>query len=68
MDINLTLWGWLATIYLLTMTILSFYLGRKKTDMPIIATFIGAGFSLMPPLVLIYLTVLLLKKDVELKN
>tara|TARA_B100000809_G_scaffold250789_1_gene283619 strand:- start:513 stop:713 length:201 start_codon:yes stop_codon:yes gene_type:complete len=63
MDVNLTLWGWFAAIYILVMTMLSFYLGKKKTDMPIIATFIGAGFSLIPPLGLIYLAVLLLKKD-----
>ena len=62
MNIDLTLWGWLVAIYLLSMISLSYYLGNKKTDMPLIATFIGGACSLIPPLVLIYLAVLLLIK------
>ena len=65
MDINLTLWGWIVGVYFLSMISLSYYLGKKKTDMPIIATFIGGGFTLIPPLLLIYLAVLLFKKNKE---
>ena len=40
MDINLTLWGWIVGVYFLSMISLSYYLGKKKTDMQVIATFI----------------------------
>lgn len=65
MDINLTLWGWIVGVYFLSMISLSYYLGKKKTDMPVIATFIGGACSLIPPLVLIYLAALLFKKNKE---
>ena len=54
MDINLTFWGWIVGVYFLSMISLSYYLGKKKTDMPVIATFIGGACSLIPPLGLIY--------------
>jgi|GEM_PF-712224 Gpi18-like mannosyltransferase len=62
MDINLTLWGWIVGVYFLSMISLSYYLGKKKTDMQVIATFIGGACSLIPPLGLIYLAALLFKK------
>ncbi len=43
---------------------LAYYLGRRKTQNPVLAGFVGAFLAIIPPLGLIYLAVLLLKKDV----
>ena len=45
--------------------ILSYYLGKRKTNTPKIATLIGVLLSLIPPLGLIYLAALVLKKDIN---
>ena len=48
MDINLTFWGWIVGVYFLSMISLSYYLGKKKTDMPIIATFYRGRIYINP--------------------
>lgn len=51
---------------------LSYYLGKRKTSNPKIATFIGVALCITPPLNLVYLIVLMLKNDIvvniNLKN
>lgn len=44
--------------------VIGYYLGRHKTQNPAVAALLGGLFGLFPPLVLIYLTVLLLKNDI----
>ena len=42
-----------------------YYLGRRKTQTPVLAGVLGTVLSIMPPLGLVYLAVLVLKNDVN---
>lgn len=44
---------------------LSYYLGKRKTSTPKMATSIGILLSFLPPLGLIYLAILVLKNDIN---
>lgn len=63
MNINATLVGQIMFVFVIIVTVLSFYLGRRKTQTPLLAGFLGMLLCLIPPLALIYLVVLMLKKD-----
>jgi hypothetical protein len=65
MNINATLLGEIILIAMMVIGILSYYLGKRKTNTPKIATLIGVLLSLIPPLGLIYLAALVLKKDIN---
>lgn len=41
----------------------SYLIGRRKTDRPFLMALIGGVLAIMPPLFVIYLLLLLLKKD-----
>jgi hypothetical protein len=47
---------------------LSYYLGKRKTSNPKIATLIGVVLSITPPLNLVYLIVLMLKNDIVINK
>ena len=47
---------------------LSYYLGKRKTSSPKIATLIGIVLCITPPLNLVYLIVLMLKDEVVISN
>ena len=47
---------------------LSYYLGKRKTSSPKIATLIGVVLCIIPPLNLVYLIVLMLKDEVVISN
>lgn len=64
MNINATLFGEIMFVFVLFVGALSYYLGRRKTQTPVIAALLGVVLSLIPPFGLVYLVVLLLKKDV----
>lgn len=49
---------------MLLIGMLSFYLGRKKTNNPIIAGVLGFLFGIFIPFGLIYLCVLIFKNDI----
>jgi CDP-diglyceride synthetase len=65
LNINATLLGEIMIIFVLIVGVLSYYLGRRKTQTPVIAALLGVVLSLFPPFGLVYLVVLLLKKDVN---
>lgn len=52
-------------IFMLLISILSYYLGKRKTNTPMLATFIGMFLAFIPPLALIYLIVLVVKSDIK---
>lgn len=56
----------LAISFLGTMTWLSYKLGETKTDNPKAAAITGFCLSFIPPFVLIYLVILMLKPDVDI--
>lgn len=66
MNINATLVGQLIVIFALLVGVISYFLGRRKTQSPIMAGVLGAVLSIVPLLGLIYLVVLMLKNDVNL--
>ncbi len=45
----------------------SYLLGRKKTNQPLIMALLGGVLAIMPPLFVIYLVLLVLKKDLAAK-
>jgi len=54
-------------VWVLLQTVLIYFLAKKKTQTPVIATVIGFLLSLLPPIGLIYLVVLVLKNDIDTK-
>lgn len=65
MNINATLLGEIMFVFVLIMGALSYYLGRRKTQTPILAGLLGMALSIIPPFALVYLVVLVLKKDIN---
>lgn len=54
----------LFLLFVSTVTWLSYYLGRTKTENPIATSVIGFLLSFIPPIGLIYLIILTLKEEV----
>lgn len=52
-------------ISIVVVAVLSFYLGKRKTNSPKMVTLIGVLLSIFPPLGLIYLAILVLKNDIN---
>lgn len=65
MNIDATLYGQFVIIFALIMGALCYYLGRRKTQNPVLAALLGVVLSLMPLFGLVYLMVLLFKKDLS---
>ncbi|CAI3795038.1 glycosyltransferase 87 family protein [Rheinheimera sp. MM224] len=65
MEIDATMFGQFVVIFALIMGALCYYLGRRKTQNPVLAGLLGVVLSLMPLFGLIYLIVLLFKKDLS---
>ena len=63
MNINATLLGEFITLFALIMGAVCYYLGRRKTQTPVLAGLLGVILSILPPFGLVYLVVLVLKKD-----
>lgn len=64
MDINATLLGQVILVSSVIIGLVSYYLGRRKTQTPVLAGLLGFVLGLVPILGIIYLVVLMLKKDV----
>lgn len=62
MNINTLIFAELIVV--LIIGFFAYYLGRRKTQNPVLTGFLGAFLGVIPPLGLIYLVVLLLKRDV----
>lgn len=63
LDINATLLGEIMIVFILAVGAMSYYLGRRKTQTPILACLLGVMLSIIPPFALLYLVVLVLKND-----
>ncbi|MFT5636950.1 MAG: hypothetical protein ACI89T_002419 [Cognaticolwellia sp.] len=68
MNINATLFGELVLYSMFIVGGLSYYLGKRKTTTPKIATLIGVLLCITPPLNIVYLIVLMLKSNVVPKK
>jgi hypothetical protein len=63
MDINATVIGEVILASMFIVGGLSYYLGKRKTSNPKIVALVGVLLCITPPLNLVYLLVLTLKKD-----
>jgi hypothetical protein len=68
MDINATLLGEIIFVSVIISGVISYYLAKRKTSTPKIATFIGVLLAFIPPLGLIYIAILVLKNDINQNN
>ena len=66
MNFNATVVGQVIVIFALVVGVTSYFLGRRKTQSPILAGVLGAVLSIVPLFGLIYVVVLMLKNDVKL--
>jgi len=64
MNINATIIGELVFFSIFIIGPLSYYLGKRKTSTPKIATLVGVLLCIVPPLNIVYIIVLMLKNDV----
>lgn len=65
MNINATFLGQVVLVFLPIMAVLSYYLGKRKTQTPMLATFFGIVLALIPPFALLYIMALIIKNDVS---
>ena len=63
MNISLTVIGQFITIFVVAIAIISYYLGSRKTETPVLAAVLGAVFSIVPIFGLIYVVFLMFKRD-----
>jgi len=64
LNINATIVGEFIALFALAMAAMCYYLGRRKTQTPLLAALLGFILSIVPPFGLLYLIVLLFKKDI----
>ncbi|RUO44296.1 hypothetical protein CWE15_03760 [Aliidiomarina taiwanensis] len=64
MDINMTVAGQVIFVFALVMGVVCYYIGRRKSQTPVLTGLLGGVLSLIPLFGVIYLVVLVLKKDV----
>jgi FtsH-binding integral membrane protein len=60
---NATLVGQCIILFALIMGAICYYVGRRKTQTPLLSALLGTVLSIMPPFGLVYLVALVLKKD-----
>ena len=65
MNFNVTLLGEIVFYSMFIVGALSYYLGKRKTSTPKIATLVGIALCIVPPLNIVYLIVLMLKNDIS---
>ena len=65
MNFNATLLGEIVFYSMFIVGALSYYLGKRKTSTPKIATLVGIALCIVPPLNIVYLIVLMLKNDIS---
>ena len=68
MNINITFVGELVFYSMFIVGGISYYLGKRKTSNPKMASLVGVLLCIIPPLNLAYLVVLALKNDVSLNK
>lgn len=63
MNINATLLGEIIFVLAIVFAIVGFYLGKRKTETPMLVSVLAFFSALIPPIGLIFLMVLAYKKD-----
>ena len=65
MNINATLIGQVIFVFAVLMAAVGYYLGKRKTQSPFLASIVAFIAALVPPLAIIFLMVLVLKNDIK---
>ena len=65
MNINATFLGQIILVFALFMAVTGFYFGQRKTTSPIATSVIAFLTAFLPPLALVFLIVLVSKKDIK---
>lgn len=65
MNINASILGQFFVFFVPIMGFLCYYLGKRKTQTPKLTAFLGVLLCFIPPLVLVYIIVLLMKNDIR---
>lgn len=63
MNINATLFGQFVFVIAIICAAVGYYLGRRKTQSPVIVAVVGFFCGLFPPFGAVFILVLALKKD-----
>ena len=63
MNINATLLGQAILLFSIALAALGYYLGKRKTNTPALMAFISFCTALIPPLGLLFITLLAMKKN-----
>ncbi|MFC4701610.1 hypothetical protein ACFO4O_15755 [Glaciecola siphonariae] len=64
MNINATLFGQIAIVLAIFFAVVGYFLGRRKSKSPVLVSFCGFLCGFFPPFGLVFLLVLLLRKDI----
>jgi len=65
MGISATVLGQVILAWVVIATILTYFLAKRKTQTPIMATVVGFLIAFIPPLSMIYIIALILKNDIN---
>ncbi|MBT0585598.1 hypothetical protein [Alteromonas oceanisediminis] len=65
MNMNATLIGQIIFLLVIPITLLGYYLGKRKTQTPILTAVLAFFSAFVPPVALIFFIVLVVKSDVE---
>ncbi|MEJ2442818.1 MAG: hypothetical protein P8Y42_05060 [Exilibacterium sp.] len=68
MNINISLLGPFIFVFAILIGIVSYYLGCRKTETPVLAALLGVIFSIVPVFGLVYVVVLMYKRDIGSSN
>ena len=68
MNINATLIGQVIFLLAIVMPVLGYYLGRRKTETPILVAVVAFITAFIPPIALLFVIVLLIKQDISKGN
>lgn len=63
MNINATVVGQIAFVFIIIMPFLGYYLGKKKTNSPIFVSVIAFFTGFIPPLAILFVLFLIFKKN-----
>lgn len=63
MNINATVVGQIAFVFIIIMPFLGYYLGKKKTNSPILVSVIAFFTGFIPPFAILFVLFLVFKKN-----
>ncbi|MFD2167885.1 hypothetical protein ACFSJY_16650 [Thalassotalea euphylliae] len=68
MNFNASLYGPTLLLFMLFMGAFSYYLGRKKSENPLLTMVVGTALSMIPPVGLIFIAILANRDDIDVEE